>query len=240
MNDSRTPLIGPGVSTGDDDVLSTTTTTTTTAGQDNLARAVRVIGKVLLWCDLIWDIAWTVIAIIIAVRTTPLPSSLVSGLPLAVYDRTAEYRNAHYGIALHGFLPSVYFSLAAGYSHEPLVGWYTLPLGFGVALDLYANVQNWPHLSQDSIPSFFVLETVIATAAIVLSTAVFLWYQAAYWHFRWTGRHFNDLGPTQRHHRDDEPVALVEDSRSMTRDQRIKVAAHVSVTGTHPRLRTIP
>jgi hypothetical protein len=237
MSDFKTPLL----STGGEDGTPTTTTAAVVA-QDNLAHAVRVIGKVLLWCDLIWDIAWTVIAIIIAVRTTPLPSSLVSGLPLAVYDRTAEYRNAHYGIALHGFLPSVYFSLAAGYSHEPLVGWYTLPLGFGVALDLYANVQNWPHLSQDSIPSFFILETIIATAAIVLSTAVFLWYQAAYWHFRWTGRHFNDLGQQQQRqqHRDDEPFDDTRPPTTMMREQRIKMAAHVAVNATQPRLRTAP
>ena len=193
MSDFKTPLL----STGGEDGTPTTTTAAVVA-QDNLAHAVRVIGKVLLWCDLIWDIAWTVIAIIIAVRTTPLPSSLVSGLPLAVYDRTAEYRNAHYGIALHGFLPSVYFSLAAGY--------------------------------------------IIATAAIVLSTAVFLWYQAAYWHFRWTGRHFNDLGQQQQRqqHRDDEPFDDTRPPMTMMREQRIKMAAHVAVNATQPRLRTAP
>jgi len=172
--------------------------------QDNLARALQVLGKVLLWSDLAWAIAWTVIAMIFSARTAPLPLVLVPGLPLAVYDPTAEYRNAHYGLALHGFLPSVYFSLAAGYSHEPLVAWYSLPIGFAVAVDLYANTQNWPHLSKDSIPEFFVMETVLATVALVLSTAVFIWYQAAYWHFRFTGVHFNNVGPRSAPRKDIE------------------------------------
>jgi hypothetical protein len=214
---------------------------------DRVARVIQVTGKVILWLDLVWAITWFVIACIMSNRVTPLPSTLVSGLPLSVYDGTAEYRNAHYGLAFHGFLPSVYFSLAAGYSHEPLVAWYALPIGFAVATDVYANTQNWPHLSRDSIPEFFVMESVMATAAVMLSTAVFLWYQAAYWHFHFTGRHFNASSTVQQqyqlHRQDDANDGTAQPPSSLpARDQRVRLPYPGSggvapPASTQPRLR---
>jgi hypothetical protein len=232
MSEPGDPLLGSTGATGET--------------YDRWAYAVQVVGKVLLWLDLLWAIAWLVAALVMSFYTTPLPSTLVSGLPLYVYDRTFEYRNAHALLALHGFLPSVYFSLAAGYSHEPLVAWYMLPIGFAVAVDIYSNTQNWPKLSRDSIPAFFVLETVLATVALVLSLTVFLWYQAAYWHFHYTGKHFNDVRtPANRHRKeDDTPPNTGAASSSVIREQhRIKTAYPTTVSShmsTQPRLRMAP
>lgn len=162
---------------------------------DRVSYAIQVAGKAILWLDLFWAVAWFVVALVLGFWTTPLPPTLIPGLPTSEYDQTLEYRASHRALAFHFLLPSIYFSLATGHSHEPLIVWYMLPIGAVIFTDVYANVENWVHLSQDAIPAFFVLEVVMATSAVVISVAAFAWYQAAYWHFRLTGRRFDHAVP---------------------------------------------
>jgi len=163
--------------------------------QDRLSHAIKVTGKVILYLDLIWAIAWLVTAIIVSIRVTPVPPIVIPGLPLTDYDGTVEYRATHRALAFHFMLPSVYFSLATGTSAEVMTIWYAFPMITVVFTDLVANLEIWVHLSQDAIPEFFVIEAVLATTALVLSVLVFVWYQTAYWHMHWTGKRFDHTPP---------------------------------------------
>jgi len=213
--------------------------TTTTTTQDTLSYAIQVAGRVVLYLDLIWAIAWLVVGIIIGVRVTPIPPTIISGLPLSAYDGTAEYRFAHRALAFHFLLPGVIFLLASTSSHDPIIIWYSLPIGAVVFTDVYANLENWLHLSQDAIPEFFVLETVMATSALVVSLMAFLWYQTAYWHFYFTGHRFDRAQAPPHPGHTGAPKKDVPVERMILVESSSQFMGTSSSSSGQPRLRTI-
>jgi|WetSurMetagenome_2_1015567.scaffolds.fasta_scaffold00228_23 hypothetical protein len=216
---------------------------------DRVSYSIQVAGKAILWLDLFWAVAWFVVALVMGFWTTPLPPTLIPGLPTSEYDQTLEYRASHRALAFHFLLPSIYFSLATGHSHEPLIVWYMLPIGAVVFTDVYANVENWVHLSRDTIPAFFILEVVMATSALVISVGAFAWYQAAYWHFRLTGRRFDHAipkpalqsAPAQSSHAESRFLQTQDDSQiDLLRKAQIRLPYFGQALGTQMRLRLPP
>lgn len=161
---------------------------------------IRYFGWFLLVCDSVWTIAWWVTGIIEATTTSPLPATIISGIPLSVYDTVAEYLAAHIGMALHFLMSGSMFLLAAAGGDELITIWYTLPLGAVVAKDSYAVLERYLHLSRTAHPTFFVYEAALAISALSISILAMIWFQVLYWRWRYTLHRFDEEYAERKKH----------------------------------------
>ncbi len=169
---------------------------------EHVDRILQYTGTAVLLLDLVWAVAWLVVGIVVASRIVELPFNCDCDLPRVAFDAVAEYRAAHRVLAFHFLLPGVIFLIASGVGGEPIIIWYSLPIGAVVATDIYANLENWLHLSREAQPDLFVTETIMATAALFISGAAFVWYQIVYWRLRLSGRRFDEAAHRKKndHH----------------------------------------
>jgi hypothetical protein len=198
----------------------------------DLNRAIRLWGKTLLVLEGFWMVAWFVIGMIEAYRPSPLPPSLVPGLPLAAYDTVAEYLAAHTGIALHFLLAGSIFLLAAATGDELIVVWYMLPVAAVITKDTWAVFERFLRLSPDAHPDLYTMEVALAVSALSLSVSAFLWFQFVYWRYVETGVRFDakeTQGSNKKHddHGGGSPVPVERVVMTMTTPKQgyIRLAA---------------